>query len=100
VLRDEAEQRERMAVTDADGVFRLSSLNEGLYRVEVTLSGYGSALVEHVPLRQSEITHARVSLRIDPTVFVTMGVIALEPPPATNNSLTTTFTQEFLNRVP
>lgn len=98
VLRDEAVQREMTAVTGADGAFQVSPLNEGLYRVEVQLIGFASALVEHVPLKQNENTRARVSLRLDPET-VTVGVIVLDPPPM-NDSLKTTFTQDFLNKVP
>jgi hypothetical protein len=99
VVRDEAVQCELAAITDANGAFSIHSLNEGLYRVEVRLIGFGSALVEHVPLKHSEITRAQVSLHLDPTDSITVGAIAVDPM-MTTNGLSTTFTQDFLNKLP
>ncbi|HJQ40892.1 MAG TPA: carboxypeptidase-like regulatory domain-containing protein [Thermoanaerobaculia bacterium] len=88
-LRDEALQRELTVVTDGNGAFYLGSLADGLYRVEVLLPGFKSAVVKHVPLKQSEITRAHVTLRVTLMETITVGAIAVE---AVNAPLSTTFT--------
>jgi hypothetical protein len=100
VLQDEAAQREITAVTDGNGKFAIGSLSEGLYRLEVKLSGFGSALVQHVPLRQSEITRAHVTLRFDATTeTIVVGAIAVDPL-AMNDGISTTFTKDFIDKLP
>lgn len=99
VLRNESVPREIRTVTDSDGAFALNSLSEGLYRVEIALAGFDSALVEHVALKPGEITHARVSLQVSAWDTVTVGVIAVEQEPM-NDRLTTTFPADFLKKIP
>jgi hypothetical protein len=91
VLRDETLRCELVVVTDANGAFSFGSLSEGLYRVEVKLAGFSSALVEHVPLKQSVITRAHVSLRLNLTETIVVGAIAVE---SENAPLSTTFTYQ------
>lgn len=92
VLRNETAGRTLEVVTDSNGAFYFGSLAEGLYRVEVKLSGFRSALVEHVPLKQSEVTRARVSLHVNVTEMITVGVIAVDSDQ--NAPLSTTFTYD------
>ncbi|HVR40948.1 MAG TPA: carboxypeptidase-like regulatory domain-containing protein, partial [Thermoanaerobaculia bacterium] len=55
-VRNEATAREITAVTDVYGEFTIASLDDGMYRVEVTLDGLEPATMEHVPLKASEVT--------------------------------------------
>lgn len=97
-LRDEAApHRQITVITDADGAFSMTSLNDGLYSLEVTLEGLKPAVVEHLALERNEITHARVTMRFDSNVeTITVGAIAAEPPPG----VSTTFSQSLINKLP
>jgi hypothetical protein len=98
VLRDETVQREITTVTDKNGAFTVTSLNDGVYRVEVTLSGFTPAVLEHLLLKQSEITRTRIDLQLDPTPI--MGVIVVDPPLMTHDALSTTISQDLVNKLP
>jgi hypothetical protein len=99
VLRDETVKREVSTVTDVKGAFTLASLNDGIYRVEVTLSGFTPAVVEHLLLKQSEIMRARVALRADVLESITVGAVG---PDTTmmDSGVSTTFSQELINKLP
>jgi hypothetical protein len=98
-VRDEAASRELTAVTDVNGAFNIASLNDGLYRIEVTLVGFRPVTMEHLQLKASEVTHARVALRLDATTTtITVGAIAADP--MVNDPLTTRFSQDFINKMP
>lgn len=97
-VRDEASNQQRtVVITDKNGAFNIPALNEGLYRIEVALSGFKPATIEHVHLKASVVTHASVTLQSD--FGVTMGVIVFESV-ATSDSNTTTVTQEFMRKMP
>jgi len=98
VLRDETLQQEITAVTDVNGAFTFGPLNEGIYRVEVTLSGFLPAVMEHITLKQHELTHARVALRLDPNM-ITIGIVTVDPL-MTNPGMSTTFSQDLINKLP
>jgi len=98
VLRDETAQRELATITDINGAFTVGSLNDGVYRVEVTLSGFKPAVMEHVLLKQSEITHARVALRFDSIETITMGAVAVDPP--MSEGVSTTIPQDLVDKLP
>ena len=96
-VRDEASKRELTTITDRKGAFKISSLDDGLYRVEVTLAGLASATMEHLQLRASEVTHANIALRSD-LMTVTLGGISVEP--VTMDATSTTFSQQIIKKLP
>jgi len=96
-LHDEASGRAATAVTDNNGAFTITALTDGTYRVEVTLSGLKPAAIEHLELKSSVITHAKVTMRVDAEQIV-VGAIAVEPFSA--DSISTTFTQTFIDKLP
>ncbi|MCU1228626.1 MAG: hypothetical protein JWO97_1510 [Acidobacteria bacterium] len=99
MLRDEAMKRELTTVTDVNGAFTFASLSDGIYRVEVMLSGFKSAVVEHLVLKQSEIMRARVALRAEVNETITVGAVG---PDSTmmDAGVTTTFSQSLINKLP
>jgi hypothetical protein len=55
--------------------------------------------MEHLQLKASEVTHVSVALRLDSGA--TMGVIGTTEPAALEDSaISTTFTQDFINKLP
>lgn len=66
----------RSAVTDINGAFTIAPLDDGLYRVQVTLPGFKQAKVEHLQLKAGEVTHAIVALKMDITDSITVGILA------------------------
>jgi hypothetical protein len=98
-VRDEASNREITAVTDVDGTFHFASLNDGLYRVEVTLTGLKPATMEHLQLKAGEVTHASVALQFGIPETITVGAIAPDLT-MTDIGVSTTFTQNFINKMP
>jgi hypothetical protein len=97
-VRDEASQCEITAVSDVNGAFTIASLNDGMYRVEMTLDGFNPARIEHLQFEAGKVTHASVALQVDPST-VLMGVIMVEPT-TQNNGMSMTFTQDFINKLP
>jgi hypothetical protein len=99
MLRDEAMKRELTTVTDVNGAFTFTSLNDGIYRAEVTLAGFTPAVVEHLRLKQSEIVRARVALRAEVTESITVGAVG---PDSTmmDAGVTTTFSQSLISKLP
>lgn len=97
-VRDEAAEQKFTAITDVNGAFKITSLADGLYRVEVTLAGFRSASMEHLEVKASEVTHASVALRIDETITITLGGLVVDP--MVNEPLTTRFSQDFINKLP
>lgn len=100
VVRDEAAKREVTAVTDVNGGFNIASLNEGSYRVEVTLPGFKTAKMEHLQLKANEVTRANVALSLDSANTMTIVVGAIVVDPLTNSGISTTFTQDFIGKLP
>lgn len=99
LVRDEVTQRETAGITDANGVFAISSIADGVYRVEVSLLGLEPMVTEHLTLKQNEVARAQVTLRFNPTVTITVGVLAVDPM-MTMNPMATTYSQEFINTLP
>ena len=100
VVRDEITKREITVTTDVNGAFEIASLSDGLYRVEVTLEGLKPARIEHLQLKASEVTQADVTLRMDHAYAVTVGVLVVDPMTSKNISVSTTFSQDFINKLP
>lgn len=98
-VRDESLGRERTTVTDANGAFAIPSLPEGRYRVEASLAGLEPVVLKHVALKQSQIARARVTLRLDAVTSVIVGAIAVDET-MTNSGMSTTFSQELINKLP
>jgi hypothetical protein len=98
VLRDEALRREITTITDGNGAFTIASLNDGVYRVEVTLEGFKPSVMEHLVLKQNEITRARVALRIESMDQIMVG--AVSDPMSSDAGISTTFSQELINKLP
>jgi hypothetical protein len=99
VVQDEASKCEITAVTDVNGAFNIASLNDGVYRVDVTLQGIKPARVEHLQLKAGEVTHANVAMRFCTTEAITVGAIA-EDWMTMNSGVSTTFSQDFINKMP
>ncbi|HEX9982645.1 MAG TPA: carboxypeptidase-like regulatory domain-containing protein [Thermoanaerobaculia bacterium] len=97
-VEDEITNRLLTAVTDADGAFTVASLADGLYRVRVTLSGFKPVTIDHLQLQASEVTRATVTLRLEVGQTITVGAIAVNPTDSISSS--TTFTQDFINKLP
>jgi hypothetical protein len=51
-------------VTDARGVYLFSNISLGSYRVTVTLKGFQTTIVDHVPVTVNEIRRADIALKI------------------------------------
>jgi hypothetical protein len=99
VLRDEVLQRAFEAVTDVHGAFTIASLNEGTYRVEATLDGLTPAVLKHVSVHRNEVTRVQVTLAVELTESITVGAISVDPL-MMNDGISTTFTQDFVNKLP
>jgi carboxypeptidase family protein len=97
-VRDEVSDRELTAVTDPQGAFTIASLEDGVYRVDVTLAGFKPASIEHLQLKAGEVTNARVALRLDPTML--MGAVVVVEMETTTTGISTTFSQDFINKLP
>lgn len=97
-LRGETATREYTAVTDANGAFKITSLDDGFYRVEVTLPGFKQATMEHLQLKAGEATHASVALKVDVTDTITVGAIA--EPLMMNDGTGVRLSQDFINKLP
>ncbi len=96
-VRDESATLVLTAVTDSHGAFTITPLDDGLYRVEVTLQGFGQAKMEHLQLKAGEVTHASVALRLD-TVTITVGAIV--EPLMMNDGTGVRVSQDFINKLP
>jgi hypothetical protein len=93
---DETTTSEAVAVTDVQGAFVIAALNNGIYRVDVTLAGFTPSRMEHLELKAGELTKARVVLRLDTPEMITVGALA----PMTMDPGTTTVSADFLNKLP
>jgi hypothetical protein len=99
-IRNEATNQVLYAITDVSGVFKITSVNDGLYRIEMTLAGFKQARMDHVQLKAGEVTHANVALRMDAdAVTITVGAVAIDLS-TTYDGMTTTVTRDFLNKIP
>ena len=85
-------------VTDANGVFTFPSLAAGRYRVDFLLAGLKPATIKHLELQASVITHARVAMRPEAMEAITVGGAGIDP--LAQNTISTTFTQSFIDKLP
>ena len=100
MARDEALRCEIATVTDVNGAFAMSALQEGRYRVEASLSGFKPAIVKAVSLKQGEVARAHVTLRLETMAMtVIVGAIAADPIDM-RNGVSTTFSQELIDKLP
>jgi len=97
-IRGETATRVFTAVTDIHGAFNITPLDDGLYRVEVTLPCFREAKMEHLQLKAGEVTHASVALRLDLTTTITLGRVA--DPLIMNDGVGVRFSQDFINKLP
>src|SRR5258708_40160253 len=95
-VRDEAMKREAVAFADVKGAFIIAALNDGIYRVDVTLAGFRPARMEHLELKAGEVIHASVALRMDTSEMITVGGLA----PMNMEAGTTTISQDILRKLP
>jgi len=93
-IRDETTNRQTVAVSDVNGAFSIAALNDGIYRVEITLGGLTPATIEHLELKSGEVTHATIALRFTATMGEITTVIKDDDPG------TMTLTQQVLNKLP
>lgn len=96
-VRNEASPSQFTVITDEHGAFTFHALHEGIYRVEVELTGLHTAVLKHLALKQSEVARAHVAMRMDAVETVTVGGAIMEN---LNEPLSTTFTQDFLDKLP
>jgi len=96
-IRDQ-NKRELHAITDAEGRFAIGPLPEGLYRMEVTLEGFDSAVVKNFQVKPHEIALAHVVLRMKAVETITVG--ALAAPYGGDHTARTTFSKDELDRLP
>ncbi len=100
LVRNESTQCELAMLTDANGAFAIAYLDDGLYRVEMNLDGWKSAVIEHLEMKSGEVTNARVAMNPLPTT-VEMGIVVAEPANMlVDQPLSTTLTQDFINKLP
>jgi len=98
-VRSETATRVFTAVTDRNGAFNITPLDDGLYRVEVTLPGLREVKIEHLQLKAGEVTHASVALRLDTvTTTITLGRVA--DPLMMNDGVGVRFSHDFINKLP
>jgi hypothetical protein len=98
IVRDEATGHESTVITDSNGAFNIASLSDGRYRIEALLEGFAPAVAEHVVLSRTAVTSARIELRLNVNESVMVGGIAVSP--FSNDGISTTFTQDFLEHLP
>jgi hypothetical protein len=85
--------------TDANGVFESASLADGIYRVDVTMESFKQARIEHLPLKAGEVAHASVAMKLDGAQIV-VGAIVAAPLAMEQTGISTTFSQDLINKLP
>jgi len=95
-IRDENTNQEIAVITDANGAFT-TVLNDGAYRVEVTLAGFTPAKMEHLEMKAGDAAHAKIALRLDVAPTMTMGALA---PLINMDAGKLTLSQDILNKLP
>ena len=76
IVRSESTTFQYTTVTDMNGNFTIASLDDGVYRVDVSLRGFVPAVIKHMKMKANEVTNANVVLRIDENQPVILGAIA------------------------
>jgi len=99
IVRDESSDRELTTVTDENGAFTFSGVEDGIYSAMVELPGFTPAIVEHLALQQNEVTRARVTMRFN-SITVTMGALTVVDAQASDQPLSTTFSHDFVSKLP
>ncbi len=97
ILRSETTGRTVTKITDANGVFTFTSLNDGRYGADVMLAGFKPARIEHLELTSSVVTRASIRLEVAEPL---MGVVVVTDVPTTHEPMSTTFTQSFIDKLP
>jgi hypothetical protein len=92
---DEATNGEVTTVADANGAFTIAALHDGIYRIQVILSGFIPATMEHLEIKAGDVVHASVDLRAN--VTFTVGALA---PMITPDPSTTTISADVLQKLP
>lgn len=64
----------RVVVTGADGSYRVPNLPPGLYRIEATLDGFVTIVIENIDLRAGQTL--KPSIRMSPGLKETVNVVA------------------------
>jgi len=100
VVKDEATKREVVAVTHANGAFSIAALQGGVYRVEVMLSGFTTATIEHLEVETGEVIHASVDLKPSMTETVMMGAVTSVITTDSAAASATTLSAEEMRKLP
>ena len=98
VIRNEADGHELRAITGENGAFTIPSPSKGRYRIEAKMAGLNS-VIQHVTLKQNEVTRARITMRIA-TIGEVITVSHVAPSPMETNEISTTFSEELINKLP
>lgn len=98
MLWNESTREKISVVSGVNGDFAITPPEDGLYLLDVNLPGFGHAVREHLQLRKTEVTRARVVLRAGLGESITVGGSAIDP--ITESGVTTTFTQDLVNKLP
>lgn len=99
VLCDEAGQHEITTATNENGAFSIQFPADGAYHIEVILEGFTPAVIDHLVLRQNQLTRAQVALHAD-LEPLTGVVVSASAPVVTHDILSTTYPQDFINKLP
>ena len=96
-LRDQS-RREFAAYTDANGRFALPDVPAGTYRVEVSLGILDPLVLKRMALDPAVVTSADITL----TTVVTENIIvgAIEVHDTMTNGISTTFSSDFIEKMP
>jgi hypothetical protein len=97
IVRDEATDRQTVTFTDANGLFTIAALKDGVYRVDVILPGFTTTTIEHLEIAAGNVVHASVALRPNVVETITVGALA---PIITQDPGTTTISAELLKKLP
>jgi hypothetical protein len=99
-VQDESTQQQIAVVTDMNGAFKIASLSDGLYRVDVTMESMKPGRVEHLQLKAGDVAHASVAMQLQAVgEAIVVGAIAA-PLSIEQTGISTTFTQDFINKLP
>ncbi len=91
--------QQRTAITDVNGAFTIPSIDDGVYRVEVTLDhDLKPAGIEQLQLNANEVTTARFAVQLDGITDILSGAVAVDD--FMTEGVSTTFSQDFINKLP
>jgi hypothetical protein len=98
VLRDEIARHEVTTVTDCHGVFKFEGVSAGTYRADLTLAGFKPATLQNLELKTGVVTRASIAMQVAAMESITVG--GAEMNPLEQPSISTTFTQSFIDKLP